>query len=411
MYPDDQSRKYNVKNMSIQEWMDSEPMRQARSKMFGDNRISFCKRCYWEEDHGTNSKRLRGNHKSVIFTKLNFQESYSQSPGHRKFEHSRNNDGQYSGMPIDVHIDLGNYCNLQCKMCSPQASSSIAGQYMKWNINDASKYLGTDWTRDQGTWERICDELAGIKELHNIHFMGGETLITKRFEDFVDFMLARGRTDLNFSFVTNGTVYNRSLLEKLKRFNRVGIEVSVETMTPHNAYQRQGTNMNQLMDNLKAYTEFCDGRRITLTIRPSISLLSIGNFPSLLEYCLINRLVVKSLMVYNPGYMDARILPKSVKQLYSARYDELESKYGLESVDASSEYNSSDPNQINFIIKNHIDQCRQWLRSSRPADSDSKLAELVSWCRRWDNVHGYDALPLFPELTDIFIDNGYKERS
>jgi hypothetical protein len=128
--------------------------------MFGDEKLSICSRCYFEEEHGDTSRRHRSNQKSVIFTNKNFHESYDQSPGWNKFEHSKLNQGSYSGVPIDLHIDLGNYCNLTCKMCWPKASSSIASQYVKWGIKDAKQYIGNDWTRDDDVWNRVLTELS-----------------------------------------------------------------------------------------------------------------------------------------------------------------------------------------------------------------------------------------------------------
>jgi MoaA/NifB/PqqE/SkfB family radical SAM enzyme len=399
--------RYNVKNMSIREWFDSEPMRAARLAMFGDNTISFCSRCYAEEQHGGTSRRHRSNQKSVIFTKTNFGDSYTQSPGNHKFERSRQEAGSYDGMPIDVHIDLGNYCNLACKMCNPKASSKIAAQYVKWGYQDAGQYVLSDWTRDQVTWERVLGELAEISNLNNVHFMGGETLITRRFEDFVDFMLAHGRTDLNFSFVTNGTTFNQSLLEKLLHFQRVGIEVSIETLTEHNTYQRQGTNTDQVVKNIEQYLGYCDGDKITLTARSAISALTIGNYPSLLEFCLQKKIIIKSLLCNQPRYLDAVILPKQIKQLYVERYLDFSTRHGLDNEDISADYNESDPNQIRRIVKTQVMRCLDILSTDTPADSEQAMIEMVAWCRRWDDIYGYDAGSLYPEFREILDRNGY----
>lgn len=393
--------------MSIREWMDSGPMRQARLKMHGDQQNSFCQRCYREESHSGTSRRIRSNQKSVIFTKTNFGDSYVQSPGHDKFELSRLEQGAYSGMPIDLHIDLGNYCNLTCKMCNPRASSSIAAQYVKWQIKDSEKYVGSDWTRDQQVWDRVLKELAEITNLKNVHFMGGETLITKKFEEFVDFMIERGRTDLNFSFVTNGTTFNESLLAKLMRFQRVGIEVSIETLTEHNAYQRQGTNTDLVIRNIEKYLGYCDRDRITLTLRPAISLLTIGSYITLLEYCLDKKIIIQSLLCQTPRYYDPIILPTKIKRFYKQKYLDFLHKHGLDKIDTKSDYNESDPNQITRIISSQVLQCIDILDSATPDDSDVLLGEMVRWCRQWDSVHGLNARVLYPEFADILDKHGY----
>lgn len=403
----DDDRRYNVKNMSIREWFDSQPMRAARLAMHGDQKISFCSRCYTEERYADTSRRHKCNQKSVIFTRSNFSDSYQQSPGYYKFEKSRQEGGSYDGMPIDLHIDLGNYCNLTCKMCNPQASSKIAAQHVKWGYRDAGQYILTDWTRDRVIWDRVLTELAGISNLRNVHFMGGETLITRRFEDFVDFMLAQGRTDLNFSFVTNGTTFNSSLMEKLMKFWRIGIEVSIETLTEHNAYQRQGTDAELVQKNIERYLELCDGDRVTVTARPAISALTIGNYPSLLEYCLDKKIIVKSQLVNRPRHYDAVILPHDIKALYTTRYLDFLTRHQLDREDITGDYNESDPNQIRRILKSQVLQCLDILATDTPDDSDHALAEMVAWCRRWDDVQGYNARELYPEFHKILDDHGY----
>lgn len=407
VYPESQASHYNVKNMTIKDWFNSDPMKKARLSMFNQKKNSFCNRCYVEEGFSQTSRRHRSNQKSVIFTRTSFAQSYLQSPGYRKFEHARANNGDYDGMPIDLHIDLGNYCNLACKMCRPQASSVIAAQYVKWKISGAEQYVGTDWTRDEAVWNRVLDELAGISNLSNIHFMGGETLITKRFEDFVDYMIERGRTDLNFSFVTNGTTFNESLMHKLTKFKRVGIEVSIETMDQCNAYQRQGTDQALVESNMNRYLSYCNGDSITVTARPAISALTVRSYPTLLRWCLQNKIIVKSLLVNRPAYLDVRVLPDEIRQSYLYGYQSLVEEFDLDQDDISQVYNESDPNQVRKIIKNQINQCCAILSAPRLDHSDRLLGEMVSWCQRWDQIYKFDARVLYPELQNIFDAHGY----
>lgn len=407
VYSDVESKRYRVQEMSIREWFNSDPMKQTRMAMFGDTYNTFCSKCYAEETFGETSRRHRSNQKSVIFTRSAFNASYRQSPGFRRFDHSLSNNGDYDGMPVDIHIDLGNHCNLACKMCGPQASSKIASQYARWGIKDAAHYIDTDWTRDNDTWRRVLTELAGIETLRNVHFMGGETLITKRFEDFVDFMAQQGKTNLNFSFVTNGTVYNDRLLDKLLKFSRIGIEVSIESLDATNSYQRQGTDQHVVMQNIDRYLRRCDNDKITVTLRPAISMLTIGSYPDLLRYAYENKLVIKSNLVTRPVYLDARVLPKSVKQQYLHRYEDLERSLSLESVRLDQDYNESDMHEFQRIIANQIQQCKSLLLTDEIESADKLRGDLVQWCRRWDSIYGYDAKKIYPELASMLEQYGY----
>ena len=391
--------------MSIQDWFNSEPVRKFRADISGSNRLSECDRCYREEDYGGNSRRLKSNQKSVIFTRTAFEDSFVQSPGHQHFLYSNQNQGHTNTQPIDLHVDLGNFCNLACKMCNPRASSTIASQQVKWGIESSRQYLGTDWTRNLEVWNNFKQQLLAIPVLNNIHFMGGETLLTDRFEDLVDTMIEHQRFDLCFSFVSNGTVFRPELLDKLVQFQRVGIEISIETVDDHNAYQRQGTDTELVLKNIKRYHEWCNGTSVTVALRPAPSILSIGYYTGVLQYALDHQLVVKSNLCYNPRFLSAEILPAEIKQQYLPRYQDFLTQ--LQDVSVASDYNASDPNNWRSAVKHQADMCMAILQTSTPADSEEQLAKMVRHCERWDRVYGYDARELYPEFGCILERYGY----
>jgi len=400
LHSDDQV--YNIKNMSLGEWFNSEPVRKFRRLISGEFQNNICIRCQHEEYLSGTSRRIRANQKSVIFTKTAFENSFKQSPGYEHFKFSEGMDGLTDTMPIDLHIDLGNYCNLACKMCWSGASSRIATQMVKWGNEGDRQYLGNDWTKDPEVWTRFLNELLTIPKLKNIHFMGGETLLTARFEQFVDFMIANKRFDLSMSFVTNGTTFNESLLNKLKQFARVGIEVSIESATEHNSYVRQGTDTAQVLANIKRYQAYCNGSSISLTLRPAISALTVGYYHTLLDLCLEEKLLIKSLMVTRPIELQIDVLPLDVKLLYKERYQTIVEKLKLISTDQ--DYNESDPNNYLQSVKTQVTQVLNALEDSV---NNGLVHELVKTCRRWDDVYGYNALDLYPELAEVFKEHGY----
>jgi len=383
---------YNIATTSITEWFNSVPVKNFRQRMLGNTQLSECRRCYHEEQQSGTSRRNRSNQKSVIFTQA-FEHSFEQSPGRRHFDLSGTTDNR----PIDLHIDLGNYCNLACKMCDASASSVIAVQEVKWGIESSRPYIGADWTKDTAVWENFKQQLVDIPELNNIHLMGGETLLTDKFEDLVDHMIAHGRTDVCFSFVTNGTVYKPSLMQKLLKFRRVGIEVSIECLTERNVYQRQGTSQALVLANLEKYKTLDNGNNITVTLRPAVSLLTIGDYASLLDYALDQQFIVKSLLVTKPRFLDVSILPDTIKQQYIARFDHLKNITKI-----VSDYNESDVNQLTQIIVQQANMCVNLLSTAAPVDSEQQLKLMVEHCRKWDKVYHLDARKLYPELTDIW---------
>ena len=393
------SAQYNIANMTIMEWFNSQPVRKFRTDILGDSKISECRRCYIEEQHGGNSRRLRSNLKSVIFTRQAFDQSFKQSPGYTTFSANDQNQGHTTTYPVDLHIDLGNYCNLACKMCNAQASSTIASQEVKWGIAESKQYLGTDWTRNTQVWQSFKQQLLEIPNLKNIHFMGGETLLTNQFEDLVDWLILHRQFQVCFSFVTNGTVFKPDLINKLKKFQRVGIEISIESVDQHNAYQRQGTNTALVLDNIKQYQTHCNNSNITVALRPAPSALTIGYYVGLLQFALDNHLVVKSNLCYEPRFLNAEILPIKTKLLYQSYYQEFLTQF--DDVTADIDYNASDPNNHRMIIKEHAEMCLAILQTPEPDDYQVQIERLVRHCKKWDDIYGYDARALYPELTEI----------
>jgi len=388
---------YNIATTGIAEWFNSEPVRNFRHRILGSNPVSECARCYREETVNGVSRRIRSNQKSAIFTQA-FDASFEQSPGRKHFAIS----GHTNTQPIDIHIDLGNYCNLACKMCNAQASSTIAVQEVKWGIDSSKPYVGLDWTRNQLVWDSFKQQLLDITGLNNIHFMGGETLLTDRFEDLVDWLIEHRRFEVCLSFVTNGTVYKPELMTKLQRFRRVGIEISIETVDQHNAYQRQGTDTSVVLTNIDQYCKL--GNPMEVCLRPAVSALTIGYHAGLIEYALDKKLPIKSLLVNEPRFLDAEILPQFVKLQYLQTYVPLIHKL---STGHSKDYNAMDPNEFRRNLAQQVEMCVSILSTPQAPDSEAQLALMVDHCRKWDQVYNLDARQLYPELDDVWDQHAY----
>lgn len=383
---------YNIATMSIAEWFNSVPVKNFRQRILRSTPLSECRRCYHEEAHGGQSRRIRSNQKSVIFTQA-FDHSFEQSPGRHHFDIS----GETNTRPIDIHIDLGNFCNLACKMCNAQASSTIAVQEVRWGIKSSQSYVGTDWTRNQTVWDNFKQQLLDISGLNNIHFMGGETLLTDRFEDLVDWLTEHQRFDVCLSFVTNGTSYKPSLMTKLQRFKRVGVEVSIETVDQHNAYQRQGTDTAVVLKNIDQYQQL--GGCIEVCLRPAVSALTIGYHAGLVEYAWNKKLLIKSLFVTDPAFLNVDVLPAEVRMQYLQTFAPLIQQLGPSN---AGDYNAMDPGQLKRNLAQHIEACVAMLSAPATMDSEQKLQDMIDHCRRWDQVYHLNARELYPELAEVW---------
>ena len=148
-----------------------------------------------------------------------------------------------------------------------------------------------------------------------------------------------------------------------------------------------------------------NGSSVSLALRPSPSLLSVGGFEKLLRYALHNQFVVKSGFVFEPKFLDIRILPENIKKFYLSRFQTFFNE--LNDVDADVDYNASDPNNLKLIIKEQVIQCMSALTAQTPSDSDDLLRQMVDHCKKWDNVYQHNARVLYPEFEEIWNKYGY----
>ena len=239
-----------IADMTPRQWFHSDQANQLRLAMLQDQPVPDCAKCYYNESIGYDSSRIRDNYKSFVFPGTQFERSYEQSPWHDTYEQSRVQQGQTNLDPVEYMVSLGNECNLACKMCRPIWSSRIADKYQSWNILDERLDVRNNWTADETLWAKFMNDIEQTPNLARLVFLGGETMMNKRFHHTVDELLAQGRTNVVLHFITNATLYNQTLIDKLAQFQNLYIEFSLESIHSNNHYIRQGSDTQQVLTNI-----------------------------------------------------------------------------------------------------------------------------------------------------------------
>jgi len=209
----EESQQYNIQTHTIEQWLNSDTHRTALKLMSEDVFPSACEKCEMEEKLGVVSMR---------------QKTRVYGPG-------------------ISHLDIrfGNNCNLQCVMCHPFSSSSLLQEHKK--LGDQSPW-GTiqveslDWYEDN-----LADQLASIPTLKEVYLTGGEPMMVKGLDKF----LKKLDSSVAIRFNTNGTIYNKRILDELSRFGYVNMCFSVDGIGKVNDYIRYGSNFDEIEQNLK----------------------------------------------------------------------------------------------------------------------------------------------------------------
>ena len=407
-----QSVKPNIKDTTIRDWYRSNQMVQSRKKMLGDEPLYECSRCYQDESYNNNSYRNTQNWRSVIFTQQNFQDSFAQSPHHDIFT-SDYLDQQYDGMPVDLHIDMGNECNLHCKHCNPSYSTQIAAKYKVWGILSRDDYhTRMNWMDDEAVWQRFLNELLSMKHLRSVHFMGGEPFMSPRLEEFLDFFIANNHTNFAVSVVTNATIYDKQLVDKFGKFFRADVDVSIESIHDNNFYIRQGLDKELFWNNVNNFLSH-QSDNFCVCLKPTVTALTVPTFPALTEWMFDNNIVTENNSCYDPAYLQVAALPLSVRQTYFAEYERVLDKIQSaikpdQNVDMphSREHGKNALNLYNELVSVY-----NMVQEPELPNAEQLKIELVTWLNRWDTTCHLDARDYYPEWSDFLQQYGYKTLS
>lgn len=365
---------YNVVDMLIESWVNSEHQKAARLEKLSGIKNSLCNMCYAEDLAGVSSKRARENLKSKIYP-LHFTKTYNKSPDLIHFNYSKSNNGLTDILrPVSYHMSLGNECNLACRMCHPAYSSKLASLEIQSGSYNGPARL--NWTDNDSVWNQVVETICSTENLKFIHIIGGEPLMNPKFEELIDRLISAGKTNIYFGFTTNGTKFSYELVEKLSAFNQVDIGISVECMGPLNDLIRRGSSTEKVLENIDLYLKFRKQGHFYVTLRVVPSALSVHTLYELYEWAVSRQLdVMQNLLTY-PPYQQIQQLPENIKQKLITQYQNWSF-----SDPASGLHDPRDP--VKF--KEHIDtQIKAIIKALTTPNDPALTKELYTKLKLWN---------------------------
>jgi uncharacterized Fe-S cluster-containing radical SAM superfamily protein len=170
--------------------------------------------------------------------------------------------------PAYYEVRPSNVCNLQCRMCNPDASHLIAREYKKLKLIsniDNKEYTNFDF--------------INFNNLKQLYVAGGEPTAMPEFYDFVSRCIDQKQTDFEFIINTNATKINARFREQLQSFDNVGFIVSIDGLGDINHYVRWPSSWINIIDNVKYLRS---AHRVTFNT--TVSIYNITNLYQLFEF-------------------------------------------------------------------------------------------------------------------------------
>jgi glutamate-1-semialdehyde 2,1-aminomutase len=213
-------------------------------------------------------------------------------------------------------------------MCNSSLSSRIATDpvHSRWHPErPLPQPTGHRRFHDGRTWAESPSVLLGevLREgnvVRHISFAGGEPLLQPQIEPFLQTLIDRSAAEhMTLYFSTNGTVFSTSLVEKLQRFQKVTLAVSIDGLGALNDYIRHPSRWDQLMGNLRRMQAL---RWLDLEIDPTVQAYNALSLTSLLRFCDAEGLrCIPNNVLLQPKFLSLSVLPDGCRRLASERFE------------------------------------------------------------------------------------------
>jgi len=192
--------------------------------------------------------------------------------------------------PRLLEVKLTNLCNLRCKTCIPEHSSSIMSKFEPQSPQDEQRIILIKKSFDLYMQSRgsvfLESIIKNIEAVEWLEFYGGEPFMIKDHKQFLKSIIASGYAkNITLSYTTNGTKYDAEYIDIFKEFKGVIISLSIDAVGELNDEIRVGSRWADIEANLLKYVELKKVGSITgLNVNSTISLFNAFAIFDLVKY-------------------------------------------------------------------------------------------------------------------------------
>lgn len=222
----------------------------------------LCKTCWDHESLGLTSLRL-------MHLKDKSPQTIHDEVIHKQLKH--------------LVIDSGNVCNLSCRTCSPESSSSLIKEFRAKSKVLALAPFATKIRHINP--DRFKKE--NFDSIETIHVLGGEPFQNLNHLTLLKHVISIGRSSqCRLSYSTNGTVpLHEQIKQILGQFAKVDISISIDAVGEQFEYVRTNAQWTATADNISDLIAWSrSDARIALVAHPTISCLNVLYLESLFEW-------------------------------------------------------------------------------------------------------------------------------
>jgi pyruvate-formate lyase-activating enzyme len=359
----------------------SDQMRHLRRDLAGGKMNLGCNVCWMTEASGGPSPRTLAND--------NWENRDAERDGATLSQQAAAwaaLDHKLPRAPVSMQLEVGNLCNLKCRMCCGLSSSRIARDtvHSKW-ADEWAPETEHAWIRKPGI---IHNELLRhAEQLRYLHFYGGETLIIKEVGDVVQALVDAGEAHhITIVFQSNGTTAKAPWLRLTEAFEYVGMSLSIDGYGEINEYIRYPARWQSIVENIEAFRQM---PKVAVSVASVFQAYNALNIVDLFRFFDAAGLSIYANPLSQPDYLDARVLPLLARQVAADRLQI---------------YADNDCPPEN---RDHVLSLIAWLNLENSYTDERLLRDFMLFTNDLDASRGQSFRRTYPELVSLLADAGY----
>lgn len=365
---EDNGEKYNLKEHTLSQAMNSNYMQNMRKSFLEDRRLPTCNRCWTEEDSGRTSKRIN--------TLVKFKHEVEEMSF----------DSVESDQLWFLDLKLGNICNLKCRICGSWSSSNWASEEIKYDVSKGANKEDTfaykmlkagNWPRESADFWK--DLTAMLPTVRYFEFTGGEPFLIKEHFDLLKLAVDTGVSkNITIHYNTNSTQMPEHALKDLwPHFKEVEVAFSVDNIGAKFEYERHGANWeesNQTIDQFNLHKQHNSNLSSQLCF--TINMFNCLDISELLEWAEKKQFdAVHWNMLHDPNHFNVSYVPQPLKDIF------------VESLQRKQTFDKKYIDEVNSLVR--------FIQQDNQLVSADKILNMIN---RADKYRGESFAELYPEL-------------
>lgn len=258
--------------------------------------INGCENCAMSEKFGVKSQREKYNQYYIQKLDIDIVQ---------EVKNIINNSYEIKNI-YELNYIPSSYCNFECIMCGPEASSSRLNFERRFKNNKKRIYS-----------QKLADDFYQILEkVQILHLTGGETLQQPEIYKLFNYLISNELSkNISVSVVTNASIYSTKFDMIAHNFKNILMTVSIDGIDEILEYQRRNSDSEIIKKNTDLYY-----KKYGAVLNCVLTAVNIFKIDELLDYLYEKKYDSVIITLVAQDYLSPAIIPDSLKMFLRNKF-------------------------------------------------------------------------------------------